>query len=184
MSGKLTFKLACSFCAVALNRIGKWLLLGIFLGQNDSNNFSYFLMDKRRGEYCCLVHMTLIQGLGKRMFIVSCGLTSAAPQQAILYVSACLLFVKKLPSPYPLCPCSEGNISFFKCANILSWFTPKLTVKHFNKNDLGVRCLKCTAVKISSTDYSNIHQSVRQSLSLVQVGSIFPLLVSASHREH
>lgn len=89
-------KLACLFCAVALNRIGKLLLLCIFLGQNDSDNFSYFLMDRYRGEQLCLVHTTLIQELDTQMFIVSCGLTSAATA-ASYFISLCLpVFCEKI----------------------------------------------------------------------------------------
>lgn len=91
------------------------------------------------------------------MFIVSCELTSAATS------ASCFSCLCENICPLPT-HCSEGSISFFECARILSLFAPKLTVKHFSKNGLVVQCLMYVAVKTPSPDYSNIHQSVRQSL--------------------
>lgn len=89
---------------------------------------------------------------------------------------------KKVPSPRD--PLLKEAFHFSSAQISCPDSLPKLTVKRFNKNGLGVPRLMCIAVRTSSTDYSNIHQSVRQSLSLARARSIFPFLVSASCREH
>lgn len=97
-------------------------------------------------------------------------------------VLAYLLLVKKVPSLRD--PLLKEAFHFSSAQISCLYSLPKLTVKRFNKNDLGAPRLMYIAVKTSSTDYSNTHQSVRQRLSLVRARSIFPLLVRASCGEH